>query len=114
MRAARVNGRLADLDMLDHAVFVDHECGAVRKALLFVQNAVVLGYRPLEVAEKREVKIFLLRKRGVGRRTIHTDAENLRVGLLEFGDISLIRLQFLRSATGEGQYIKGQYHVLLS
>ena len=102
VRAARVDGRLPDFDVLDHAVLVDDESGAVRESLLFVQNSVVFGDGPLEVAEKREVKVFLLRERRVGGRTVHADAENLRIVLLEFGDISLIRLQLLRSTPGEG------------
>jgi len=111
--AAGVDGRLADLDVLNHAILVDDKSGAVREALLFVQNAVVFGYRPLEVAKEWEAKILLLRERGVGSRAVHADAENLSVVLLELGDISLIRLQLLRSTTGEGQDVKGQHHVFL-
>jgi len=45
---------------------------------------------------------------------VHADAENLCFRVGEFGDISLIRLNLLRSATGEGQHIKGQHDVLLA
>jgi hypothetical protein len=37
----------------------------------------------------------------------------LRAGLLEFGDISLIRLELLGSAPGEGEYVESQYDVFL-
>ena len=45
---------------------------------------------------------------------VHTDAENLCFRVGEFGDISLIRLDLLRSAAGEGQHVEGQHDVLLA
>ena len=45
---------------------------------------------------------------------VHADAENLRVCVTEFGDISLIRLHFLRSTTGKGEDVKGEHDVLLA
>jgi len=110
---ARVNCRVSYFDMLDGAVLVDDEGGAVRKALLFVQDPVFFGNRPLEVAQEREVELFLLRESGIRCRAVNADAQDLRVGLLEFGDISLIRLQLLRSTPGEGQNVKCQHHILL-
>jgi hypothetical protein len=38
----------------------------------------------------------------------------LSIGCLEFGDISLICLEFLRSTTSERQYIDREYYVLLA
>ena len=45
---------------------------------------------------------------------VHANAEHLCVCCFEFGDISLIPLQFFRSTPGEGQDIESEDHILLA
>jgi hypothetical protein len=92
MRARRIDSRRILLDVLDDALLVHHERRAVGETVFLVQDAVFDGDFALEVTEQREVHADLFREGFVGRGTVDADAQNLRVGLLEFGDISLIRL----------------------
>ncbi len=105
--AAWINRLIAFLDEADDAFLVHQESRPVGEAALFVQYAVVLGNFPLEVAKQREIDALLLGKCPVGRGTVHADPDHLCSRLLEFGDISLIRLQLFRSTPGERQDIKG-------
>ncbi len=114
VRAARVDRIFPFFDVLDDAVFVNHESRAVREPVFLVQNTVLLRGRPLEVTEEGKCQAFLLRKGSVGWKTVHADAQDLCAGFLEFGDIRLIRLELPRSASGKGQDIKCQHHILLS
>ena len=92
VRAAWVNGRGVLLDVLDDAFLVHHKRCPVGKPVLVIQDSVILGDDPLEVAQEWEGEAFLFGKHFVGRGAIDADPEYLRFGLLEFGDISLIRL----------------------
>ena len=107
MRAARVNGGRILVDVPDDAFLVHHERGAIGEAALFVEDSVLLGDGSFEVAKERVSDLKLLGILFVGKPAVNADAENLSVGLLEFGDISLIRLELLRSPAREGQNIKG-------
>ena len=49
-RAARIDSLSVPLDVADDALFINHKGGAVGKAVLRVQDSVLLGDRPLEVA----------------------------------------------------------------
>ena len=112
--AGWIYGHAAFVDMLNDPVFVDHEGGAIPKALLFVEDAIVLHDGAFEIAEKREGNAILFAEFAVGGNAVYADAENLCVGRFEFGDISLIRLHFLRSTTGESQNVEGKHYVLLA
>jgi len=112
--AGGVEGRGALLDVLYAAFLVEDEGGAARPTFFFVEDAVFLGDFALEVAQQREGYAEVLAEALVGRVAVDTDAENLGVVGFEFGDISLIRLQFLRSTAGEGEHVEGQHSVLLA
>ena len=114
VRAAGVEGFLIFLDVLDNAFLVHHKGDAIGEAVSVVQDPVVFRYDPLEIAQERESESLLFRKNFVGRGAVHADAQHLGVRLLEFGDISLIRLQLLRSTTGEGEDVKRQNNVFLA
>ena len=107
MRAARVDGGLVLVDVPDDAFLVHDERGAVGESARFVEDSVFLGNGPLEIAEERVGDLKLLGILFVGKSAVNADAENLSVGLFEFGDISLIRLKLLRSPAREGEYVKG-------
>ncbi len=111
-RAVRVDRVLADVNVPYDPFLVHDERGAVREAAFLVQDAVLFGDRPLEIAEERKVYAFLLGEGVVRWIAVHTDPQNLRPRFFELGDISLIRLELLRSTSGEGQNIKRQHHVL--
>ena len=80
MRAGRVDGCRILLDVLDDPFLIHHKRCAVGETVFLVQDAVFQGDFPL------------LSEGLVGWGTVDADAEDLRVGLLELGDISLIRL----------------------
>ena len=107
MRAAWVNGGLILVDVPDDAFLIHHERGAVGESALFVEDSVLLGDGSFEVAKERVSDLKLLGILLVGKPAVNADAENLSVGLFEFGDISLIRLKLLRSPAREGEYVKG-------
>src|SRR5207302_2102620 len=87
--------------------------GAIAIATLFVEDAVIFHDGAFEIAEQREGYAVLFGEFLVGGNAVYAETKNLGIGRFEFGDISLIRLHFLRSTTGESQNIKRQHHVLL-
>jgi hypothetical protein len=113
-RTRRVKRFFVPVNVLNDAVFIDDEGGPVGETVFLIQDSVLLRDGPLEITQQREGEAILLGKNLVGRRTINADAENLRAGLLEFGDISLIRLQLCRSTPGESEDVKGQHYILLA
>jgi len=48
---ARIDGDVSFVDVLNDAVFVDHEGGAVSKTLLFVEDTIVFDDGAFEVTE---------------------------------------------------------------
>jgi hypothetical protein len=98
----------------DDAVFINGEGGARAVASLFIKDAVVFNYLPLEIAEQGESHADVFLEAFVGRVAVHANSQNLCIALLEVGDISLIRLQLLRSTTGESQHVEGEHHILLA
>jgi len=97
--------------MLNDPVLIDDEGGTIAEALFFIKNSVVFNHSSLEVAQQWKRYPDVLCKAAVGRNAIDADAENLCICSFEFGDISLIRLQFFRSTTGKGEHIEREYHV---
>ena len=104
--AGRVDGFVAFLDVLDNSILVDDERRAVPVAAFFVEDAVVLDDRVLYVAQDRKSNPVLFRELRIGKGTVNAESENLCIICFEFGDISLIRLKFLRSTTGESENIE--------
>src|SRR5262249_29295714 len=106
--------RATFVDVLDDAFFIDHEGSAIAEALLLVKDAIVFHDGAFEIAEDRKGNAKLFGEFAVGGNTVYTHTENLSVGCVEFGDISLIRLHLLRSTTGKRQYIDCEYDVFLT
>ena len=102
VRAARVKCILTFIDVPDDAVFVHHQRCPVREPLLLVQNTVFLRNLSLEITKQRKINSFLLRESFVRSGAVNANPQDLGAGFLELGDISLIRLQLLRSAPREG------------
>ena len=76
----RIDRDISFVDVLNDAVFIDHEGGTIAKALLLVEDTIVLDYGAFEIAEERERDPKLLGKFAVGGNTVYTHAENLSVG----------------------------------
>jgi hypothetical protein len=111
--AGWIDGHVALVDMLDDSVFIDNKGGPVAITALFVKDPVVFHDCSLEIAEQREGYAVLFGEFSIGGNAVYAKTKNLSISRFEFGDISLIRLHFLRSTTGESQDIKGQYYVFL-
>ena len=78
-RGCRIDSDVSFVDVSNDAVFVDDERGAISKALLLVEDAVVFDDRTFEIAEERKCNPKLLCKFAVGGNTVYTHAENLGV-----------------------------------
>ena len=66
------------VDVSDDAFFIDQESGAITKALLFVEDAVILDHGAFEIAQQRERYLELFGKFTVGGNAINTESKNLR------------------------------------
>ena len=85
-RAIGIHGAVAFLYVLNNALLVDHDVGALRPLIgLFfdvvtLQNAVGGEHLVAHIAEQRKLDANLFGEGGVGGRTIHAYAENFRIG----------------------------------
>jgi hypothetical protein len=111
---SRIDRDVSFVNVPDDAFFIDQEGGAISKALLFVEDTIVFHDSAFEIAEYRKSDPNLFCELAVGGNAVYTHAENLRLVCFEFGDISLIRLQLLRSTTGEREHINREYHIFLT
>ena len=112
--SGRIDRHVSFVNVPDDAFFIDQEGGAISKALLLVEDAIVFNYSAFEIAENGKCNSELFCEFAVGGNAVNTHAENLSLVVFEFGDISLIRLQFLRSTTSERQHINCQHDVFLA
>ena len=118
----RVNRAIALLDVLDDAVLIDDDVGALRPlvSLVFLvvvlQNAVGSEHFLIHIAQQRELYIDLLGEGGVRGWAIHAYAKNFRVGGIDLACAysRLDRLELLGSTTGERQDVNRQEDVFLS
>ena len=72
-----IDGDVSFVDVLDDAFFIDQEGGAISKALLFVEYAIVFDHGAFEIAEDGKGNLNLLGKFTVGGNTVYTQSENL-------------------------------------
>lgn len=100
--AAGINGLRALLDVLHDPILVHQESGADRQALGRIEDAVLLAHRSFEIAEQREGDAEIFGEALVAGRGIYADAQDLNVIRVVVCDISLIRPEFLGSASGKG------------
>ena len=112
--SGRIDRHVSFVDMPDDAFFVDQEGGAISKALLLVEDSIIFNDGAFEIAEDWERNSELFCEFAVGGNAVDTHSENLSLVSFEFGDISLIRLQFLRSTTGKGEHINRQHDIFLT
>ena len=118
----RIDGGVALFDVLDDAVFVYDDVGPLRPLVGVALNIVALEdavggqHLLIHIAQKRELDVDLLGEGGIGRGGIHADAENFRIGGVNFAavDSRLDRLELLGSATGERENVNGEQDVFLA
>ncbi len=111
--AVRIDGLAAPVDVLDHAIAVDHEGRALGQPDDRHQDAVVPRDGLVLVAQEGKLEAELFRKGSVLGPVVDADPDDLGAGLLELGDISLIRRELLGSARGRRFDVKRQNHALL-
>jgi hypothetical protein len=112
--SGRIDRHVSFIDVPDDAFFIDQEGGAISKALLLVEDAVVFNNSAFEIAEDGECNSELFCEFAVGGNAVDTHSEDLSFVSFELGDISLIRLQFLRSTAGKGEHINRQHDIFLT
>ena len=112
--SGRIDRHVSFVNVPDDAFFVDQEGGAISKALLLVEDAIVFNDSAFEIAEYGKCNSELFCKFAVGGNAVDTHSKDLSLISFEFGDISLIRLQFLRSTTGKGEHVDRQYDIFLT
>jgi len=109
-----VNCLATVLNLLDDAILVDQKSHPLGNVDHWHQDSIFAANGPIGIAEDGIGKAQRLRKSLVFCGTIHTDSNHLRASALKFGDISLIRLEFLGSAPGKSLDVKSQNDVLLA
>jgi len=73
----RIDRDVSFVDVSNDAFFIDQEGGAVAKALLFVEDAVILDHGAFEIAQERERYLELFGKLTVGGNAVDTQSKNL-------------------------------------
>ncbi len=112
--SGRIDSHVSFVNVPDDAFFIDQEGGAISKALLLVVDAIVFNDGAFEIAENGKCNSELFCEFAVGGNAVDTHSEDLSLIRFELGDISLIRLQLLRSTTGKGEHIDRQYDIFLT
>ncbi len=100
-RAGVLNSVRTFFNVANDAVFIDHKGDAVGKQAGEAEDAVGFGNYLVCVAQQRKTGTGLFRELAVSLLSVEANAQNLRAGGLEFGDIRLISLDLARS-TGSG------------
>src|SRR5687767_15868111 len=78
--SGRIDCDVSFVDVADDSFFINQEGGAISKALLLVEHAIVFDDRALEITEYGERNSNLLCKLAVGGNTVNTHTEDLSVG----------------------------------
>jgi hypothetical protein len=100
--AGGIDGIGAFIDVANDAVFIDHKRDAVRKQAGEVEDSVRLRDLLLGVRQQRKAGAGLSRELAIPLLGVETYAQNLRARGLKLGDITLIRLDLLRSTWRRG------------
>jgi hypothetical protein len=101
IRSGRIDRGIPHIYERNFPFLIDHVGDAVRHPVR-AQNTIRLrGGTVFEITQEGEGQFELFGKNFLGGSVICTDAKNLGVVAFEFCDTSLVRGEFLRSATGE-------------
>ena len=100
-RTGRIDRAAPFFDIDNLSFFIDHECGTVRHAVVH-EHTICLGNGAIfEIAQQGNLDLVLGCKFSLGRNVVAADAEYLGVCCLKFCDTSLVRGEFLGSATSK-------------
>jgi hypothetical protein len=119
-RVIGIHGTFVELDVLDFSFLVHDDGGAPRPfeivALngIFFQDAIIDEDLAIHVAQERHRDADLFGEGGVCGGAVYTDSEDDGVTGFEFGLISLIGLEFLRSTTCESQDVESENDIFLA
>jgi len=105
---AGIDGVAAFDHLADDSSRIDHKGVAIGEAEERKEDVVLAGSGLLFVTEDGEGDAEGGRKSFVLLATVHADADDLRSGRFESGDISLIRLELARSAARESLDVEGE------
>jgi hypothetical protein len=115
----RVNGILADVDMLDDALLINDECRTLSQFVAgathhFLANGHPVLSENLEICigQQGEMNINLLREGSVRRRAVTADAKDNRVARVQLWPINLIGFEFTASSLCKCEYVEDQDDVL--
>ena len=101
-------------NVLDHAFFVDHKGRALGEPDDGYQDAVLQRNGLPLVTQDGERDAERFGESLVPGRAVNADSDHLRFGLLEPGDISLIRLELSGSTRCERPDVEGQHNTFLA
>jgi len=118
----RIDGAVAFFDVLNDAVLVNHDVGALRPFIGLVllviafENAVGRQHFLVHVAQEREFDTDLFGESGVGCGGIDAYSENFCIGGINLArsDSRLDRLELFGSTTGKGQDVNGEKDIFLA
>src|ERR1035437_9167269 len=108
--AGVVNGVPAFFNVADDSFFIDHKGDAVGEQAGKAQDAVGFGDYFIGIAKQGKAGAGFFGELAVSLLSVKTDAQNLRAGGLEFGDIRLISLDLASSTRSGGARVKRQDH----
>jgi len=106
--AGGIDGVGAFVNVANDAVPIDDEGNAIGKEAGEAEHSVRLGHFLFRVTEQREGSAGFLGKFAVPLLAVEADPQHLRARRFEFGDITLIRLDLLRSTGCGGANVKRQ------
>ena len=95
------------VNVANNALFIDHEGHTVGKEASETENPIGLGHLFIGVTQQRETRAGFLSKLAVPILAVETNPQHLCARSLKLGDITLIRLDLLRSTRCRGANIKG-------
>src|SRR5437899_9680967 len=100
-RVGRFDGSAAFGDLLNAALLIQDEGGAIGKLGFVIEDAVLLEDLALHVTQQRELHADLVGEFGVRGNGVDADADHRRVVEVDLAgvDTSLVSLEFLRSTT---------------
>jgi hypothetical protein len=97
----RIDRGISNLDVRNFPFLVHYVSDAVCHPVRAQNTIRLCGRTIFEIAQQGECQFELFGENFLGGNVVGTDAKDFRVVAFEFCDTSLVRGEFLRSATGE-------------
>ena len=110
----RIDRGISNLDVRNFPFLVHYVSDAVCHPVRAQNTIRLCGRTIFEIAQQGECQFELFGENFLGGNVVGTDAKDFRVVAFEFCDTSLVRGEFLRSATGKSGRKERQYHGVLA